>query len=176
MKYHIEQVIVVEGKADEAYLSSFIDAVYVTTNGYEIPKEEIEFLNNPKNKNGVIVLTDSDEAGKQIRNRLDELLTNKTNVEVDILKCNKKNKHGVAECEKEELMNVLERHFVAKKQTNELSLSDLTSLGIDSDKRRHLCKVLELGKCNSKTFLKRINYLGISQKEFSEELKKYGNQ
>ena len=123
MKYHIEQVIVVEGKADEAYLSSFIDAVYVTTNGYEIPKEEIEFLNNPKNKNGVIVLTDSDEAGKQIRNRLDNLLINKTHVEVDVVKCNKNNKHGVAECEKEELLNVFKRHFVEKKQSFHKRLS-----------------------------------------------------
>ena len=176
MKHHIDQVIVVEGKADEAYLSSFIDAVFVTTNGYEIPKEEIEFLNNPRNKNGVIVLTDSDEAGKQIRNRLDNLLINKTHVEVDVVKCNKNNKHGVAECEKEELLNVLKRHFVEKKQSFQLSLSDLVGLSIDKEKRDHLRKVFELGKCNSKAFLKRINYLNINKEELSKELNKYGNQ
>ena len=105
MKYHLDNIVVVEGKADEAYLSSFIDAVYVKTNGYEIPSKEIEFLNNPRNNKSIIVLTDSDAAGKEIRTRLNKLLKNPINVEVNILRCNKNGKHGVAECDKEEIRN-----------------------------------------------------------------------
>ncbi len=172
MKYYINNIIVVEGRNDESYLSSFIDAVFVVTNGYEIPNEEVAFLNNKRNVNPVIVLTDSDEAGKNIRNRLHSLITNKIDVEVDIVKCNKNNKHGVAECEQNELINVLKRHFTRKEETNSLQLNDLNELGIDKEKRIELCNELNLGICNSKTFLKRLNYLKITK----EELEKYGNK
>ena len=44
MKYFINKIIVVEGKEDVSYLSSFIDSEYIVTNGYELPKEEIEYI------------------------------------------------------------------------------------------------------------------------------------
>ena len=50
--YYFDGIIVVEGKSDVSYLSSFIDALYITTNGYEIPDEEIDFLKHySKQKN-----------------------------------------------------------------------------------------------------------------------------
>ena len=176
MKYSINEIIVVEGRNDESHLSSFIDAVFVVTNGYEIPRKEIEFLNNKRNKNSVIVLTDSDDAGKRVRAKVNDVLLNKINIEVDIVKCNKHNKHGVAECEKEELINVLKRHFVEKPEADQLYLKDLSKLNIDKPQRVFLCDKLHLGICNSKTFLKRLNYLHITKEELVDELKKYGNK
>ena len=172
MKYRISNVIVVEGKDDEAFLSSFIDAIYVKTNGYQIPKEEIDFLNNPRNQKPIIILTDSDEAGKQIRERINKLVNKGFNVEVDIIKCNKKNKHGVAECEREEVINALKEHIdnIILKET--ITNADIVSLDIGKSKREIICDELKLGLCNNKTFIKRLNYLGYTK----EELKKYGNK
>ena len=56
MKYCINNIIVVEGKEDASYLSSFIDAEYVTTNGYEIPVEEVDYLNEASKIYKTIVL------------------------------------------------------------------------------------------------------------------------
>ena len=103
MKYFFDGIIVLEGRNDESYLSSFIDSIYVVTNGYEIPIDEIGFINNKRNNKPVIILTDSDEAGKSIREKLDSKIYKAINIEVDILKCNKNGKHGVAECDKEEI-------------------------------------------------------------------------
>ncbi len=172
MKYHISNIIVVEGKDDEAYLSSFIDAVFVKTNGYVIPKEEICFLNNKRNNKPIIILTDSDEAGKTIRNRLSESVNNRINIEVNVLKCNKKNKHGVAECDKEEVLNALKEHIDTSNTSKKLTNADIVALEIDKDKRNQLCKELNLGICNNKTFIKRLNYLGYSK----VELQLYGNK
>ena len=36
-KYYFDGVIVVEGKSDVSYLSSFIDSRYFITNGYAVP-------------------------------------------------------------------------------------------------------------------------------------------
>lgn len=172
MKYHISNVIVVEGKDDEAFLSSFIDAIYVKTNGYQIPKEEIDFLNNPRNQKPIIILTDSDEAGKQIRERINKLVNKGLNVEVDIIKCNKKNKHGVAECEREEVINALKEHIDSMILKETITNADIVSLDIGKSKREIICDELKLGLCNNKTFIKRLNYLGYTK----EELKKYGNK
>lgn len=173
MKYYIDNIIVVEGHNDVSHLSSFIDALFVITNGYEIPKEEINFLNNKRNTKPVIVLTDSDEAGKSIRERLINALKRSINVEVDVVKCNRHNKHGIAECEKEEILRVLKEHVSDKSKAHtHIQASDLTSLGIDKEEREQLCKELDLGICNNKTFIKRLNYLGYT----IEELKQYGNK
>ena len=171
MKYHLDNIVVVEGKADEAYLSSFIDAVLVKTNGYEIPQKEIEFINNPRNNKPIIVLTDSDDAGKQIRSKLNALINKPLNVEVNILKCNKKGKHGVAECDKEEVINALKEHMTTKTRENNIDSSVISELNINCEKRNQLCDLLALGICNNKTFIKRLNYLGYTK----EELKKYGD-
>ncbi len=176
MKKTFNGVLVVEGSNDASYISSFVDAIIVTTNGYEIPKAELDFLSNlPKDKN-VFILTDSDEAGNKIRERLNQLIPTATNLYVEIDKCNKRNKHGVAECDKEELLKVLENHLIKHRNNGVLTLNDLYSIGLDDkNKRDYLSQKLHLGKCNNKTLLKRINYLGISLEEIKATLKDYGN-
>ena len=171
MKYYFDGIIVVEGRNDVSFLSSFIDSLFVVTNGYDIPIEEIEFLNNPRNKKPIIILTDSDEAGKEIRNRLNKCLNNPINVSVDILKCDKNGKHGVAECDKAEVINVLKEHFTKEPSKEYITLADLTGLGIDAEKREYLSKKLSLGICNNKTFIKRLEYLNYSLEEIEKELK-----
>ena len=47
-KYYFNGVIVVEGKSDVSYLSSFIDSLYFTTNGYDIYKCTSEQYYYPK--------------------------------------------------------------------------------------------------------------------------------
>ena len=61
----IAQVIVVEGKYDLIKLSSIVDALIITTDGFRIfkDKEKRELIKAVGEKNGVIILTDSDAAG-----------------------------------------------------------------------------------------------------------------
>ena len=116
MKYFIDGVIVVEGTGDSAYLSSFIDCLYVETNGYDLPNEEVCFLNNIPLDKKIIILTDSDDAGKVIRDRIKRKVKNSIDAVVDIKYCDKNGKHGIAECDKNEIINVLKEHFSDNKQ------------------------------------------------------------
>ena len=176
MKKTINDVIVVEGTNDASYISSFIEALIVVTNGYEIPNEEIDFLNHLPKDRKILILTDSDSAGEEIRKRINKIIANIENIFVDISKCNKNNKHGVAECDKEELLKVLDSFVTNKLDAGELTTSDLLKLGINSkDKRQYIAKELHLGKCNNKTLLKRINYLKIDMKTIEKIVGKYGN-
>ena len=88
MKFYIDGVIVVEGTNDGSYLSSFIDAMYVCTNGCETPEGELDFLREASKTKQIIILTDSDEAGMKIREKLNRILPNSENAIVDLSKCN----------------------------------------------------------------------------------------
>lgn len=163
MMYYFDGIIVVEGKSDVAYLSSFIDALYITTNGYEISDEEIDFLKHYSKQKKIIVLTDPDDAGECIRNKLSKLEFAYIDIKVNLAKCDKNGKHGIAECDKNELLNVLKEHLSTKETTKgQLTCSDLYRYGIvDNESRNSLCKKLHLGICNNKQLLKRLNYLNI---------------
>lgn len=68
----IKQAIIVEGKYDKIRLSNIVDAVIIPTNGFAIykDKETAELIRTLAKKTGIIILTDSDSAGLQIRNAL----------------------------------------------------------------------------------------------------------
>lgn len=65
----IDEAIIVEGKYDKIKLSSIVEAVIITTNGFGIFKdaEKLELIRYYAQKTGVIILTDSDAAGRKIR-------------------------------------------------------------------------------------------------------------
>lgn len=66
----IKEAIVVEGAYDKIKLSSVIDTIIITTDGFSIfkNKEKLQFLHTIAQKTGLIVMTDPDRAGFQIRN------------------------------------------------------------------------------------------------------------
>ena len=70
MKPKIKQAIIVEGKYDKIKLESIIDAVIITTEGFEVfnDRQKRELIKTMADKTGIIVLTDSDSAGFIIRN------------------------------------------------------------------------------------------------------------
>ena len=68
----IKEVIVVEGRYDKNTLAQIVDATVVTLGGFSVfnDKEKLAFLRRLAEKQGLIVLTDSDGAGFVIRNYL----------------------------------------------------------------------------------------------------------
>lgn len=75
---HIEQAVIVEGKYDKIKLSSILDAVIITTNGFSVMKnkEKLEIIRFYAQNKGIIILTDSDSAGFKIRNYLKGAIKN----------------------------------------------------------------------------------------------------
>ena len=71
-KLKIPYTVIVEGKYDKIKLASILDAEIFTTGGFEIFKqrEKVALFRAIAKKRPVIVLTDSDGAGKLIRSKL----------------------------------------------------------------------------------------------------------
>jgi len=68
-KIKIDRPIIVEGKYDKIKISSIVDADIITTEGFGIFKksEKLALIRKLAAPNGIIVMTDSDGAGTQIR-------------------------------------------------------------------------------------------------------------
>lgn len=68
----LQQAVIVEGKYDKIKLSALVDAPILQTDGFRIfkDKEKMALIRAFAQTTGVIILTDSDAAGFQIRNYL----------------------------------------------------------------------------------------------------------
>ena len=170
MKINLDGILVVEGKEDASYLSNYIASEMVTTNGFDIPKEVITYLKDKK----VIVLTDPDEAGLKIRQKLNELLPTAINVEIDIKKCIRNTKNGVAECDINEVLTKLKPYYIDKNNSqSDITINDLYNLGLmnNKDLRDEVSRRLNLGKCNAKTLYKRLLNNNIKLEQLCEIIK-----
>lgn len=72
----LKQAVIVEGKYDKIHLSQLVDAVIITTNGFGIYKDSdtAELIRHYAKTTGIIILTDSDSAGNQIRGRIKSIV------------------------------------------------------------------------------------------------------
>lgn len=75
----IKEAIVVEGIYDQNKINQLVDATVITTNGFRIykDKKKIEMIRRFAATTGIIIFTDSDRAGFQIRNYIKNLVGNK---------------------------------------------------------------------------------------------------
>lgn len=66
----IKEAVIVEGRYDKLKLSNILDTLIIETNGFGIykNKDKLEFIKRLAEERGIIIITDSDHSGFQIRN------------------------------------------------------------------------------------------------------------
>ncbi|MCD8390904.1 MAG: DUF4093 domain-containing protein [Firmicutes bacterium] len=74
--YKVKELIVTEGMYDKIKLSQYIDGAVFVTNGFTVftNKDMQKTIRRLGEKNGIVILTDSDSAGFKIRNFVKQLL------------------------------------------------------------------------------------------------------
>ena len=75
----IKEAIIVEGKYDKIRLSNIVDTLIIQTNGFSIfkDKQTRAFIEKAAYEFGIIILTDNDKAGFEIRNHIKGIIDNK---------------------------------------------------------------------------------------------------
>lgn len=173
----IKEVIVVEGKTDYTLLKSFLDVDIIITNGSEVSKDTLDLIKHTNETRGVIILTDPDYPGMQIRNKINSYTKGCKNAFVEKSKAIKGKKVGIAETRKEDILSALENVVTfTDVLVGDVSYSDLYELGFigkeeSKEKREYISNYFHLGWCNAKNFLKRINMFNISIDEIKEVMK-----
>lgn len=161
----ISQAVIVEGKYDKIKLSNIIDAFIIETNGFSIfkDKKKMQFIKKLANKQGIIILTDSDHAGFMIRNYIAAGIPKDkiTHVYIpDIIgkekrkdEPSKEGKLGVEGMTGEVLLNAFERANIQCKEilkdNNPIITADLYQLGLSGtpdakQNKKKLLKSLDL--------------------------------
>ncbi|NLK44978.1 MAG: ribonuclease M5 [Tissierellia bacterium] len=174
----IKEVIVVEGKDDITAVKAAIDAEVIATGGFGYKKEFIQTLKKIADKRGIIILTDPDYAGEQIRKDLSKHIKNCKHAFLPQGKALKKGDIGVENATKEDIIEAIQKarpNEVERKEefTKEELIKHGLSGGPDSrDKREKLGHILGIGYCNSKQLLNRLNNFGITREEFYEALER----
>lgn len=184
-----DKIIVVEGKYDIIKLSSVIDGVVIPTGGFQIfqDKEKQLLLRTLAEKNGIIILTDSDAAGFKIRrfihnickgqNVTDAYIPDLYGKEKRKIKPSKEGKLGVEGVPIEVIQEALNRAGAACRNT-EFSRKLITKMdffdwgltgGENSSKRREiLLKKLNLPEHLTTNSLVTILNAMLSYDEFME--------
>lgn len=184
--------IIVEGKYDKIKLSSIFDAVILTTDGFGIfkNKEKVQLIKKLSEKNGIIVLTDSDSAGGIIRSYLKNILSEDKIHHIFLPRIEGKERRktkfsgegllGVEGIDKETILKSFERFLPkeAPKNKKTISTAFLMSQGLSGGKdsalkRKYLLDRLNLPYCISTSTLKKVLSEISSEEDIANIMKDY---
>lgn len=179
-KFVLDAILVVEGKSDVLFLETFVKPIdFVITNGSEISKNTLNLIKEYSQRYKIVILTDPDFPGKKIRDIINSNIENCYNAFVSKSESIKKNKVGVAESTKEEVIKSLQNlHIFSKSSTSsEITLKELAEYGYfninQKEFRNYIANKYHFDEVNTKTFIKRINLLNIP---IEKELRDYGRK
>lgn len=176
----IKEVIVVEGKDDIAAVKKACDAEVIAVHGFGLNKNSIALIKRAAKDRGIIILTDPDYAGEQIRKRITAIIPNAKQAYIMREEGNRNGNIGVENASSESILRALQNAHAQNSQVrNEFKVSDLLDNGLmgksDSAQRRKIvCKKLGIGYCSADNLIKRLNNYAITREEFNlslEELK-----
>ncbi len=182
MKYN--EVIVVEGKNDQEKISRlFPGMLVITTNGSEISDDTINTLMTLSSTHEIILLLDPDYPGEKIRKLIEFHIPSCKHAFInkkDAISSNKK-KVGVEHAKDEVIVNSLNNLITKNNQKDLITYSMLITIGLAGDKsssilRNLISNYLNIGQPNAKSFLKRINMLGLSLDNLYEIMEKINTE
>lgn len=179
MKKKIKEIIVVEGRDDISAVKAAVDAEVIQVNGFAVRKKEnIEKIKIAEKNRGIIILTDPDYAGNEIRKYLHKFFPMAKDAYIRRIEGTKDGDIGVENASPEAIITALEKaRYTLSDEVQEIfTMPYLMECGLvggkeASEKRERVGGKLGIGYSNGKQFLSKLNRYGISKAEFEEALK-----
>ncbi len=176
MKDFIKEVIVVEGRDDIDAVQKAVSADVIATHGYGISRETVARIRNAYQTRGIIILTDPDYAGKEIRRRLTELFPDAGQAYISKNEALRGDDIGIENAAPDVICRAIEAAGrTLTEQRSEFDESDMIFYGLAADpnakaRRDFAGRKLGIGYGNAKAFLKRLNHYGITRQELEASL------
>lgn len=186
----INEVIIAEGKYDEAAIKQVCDATVITTRGFRIFKdaELRKWIRDIAKKRGIIVLTDSDGAGFKIRQYIESFVDKKyiKNAYIPTIKGKESRKEkpsaegllGVEGVPKDVIISALEKAGATPSEFSgeKITKTDLYAAGIYGkdncvERKRALLSRLSLPLRLSNTKLVEALNMTVTKEEFEQLVK-----
>lgn len=192
----IDSVVIVEGKYDKITLENIIDATIIPTDGFGIYKDrqKRELIKRLSEKNGAVIITDSDNAGMQIRSYIKSFCDCQKLINVYLPQISGKERRkaspskqgllGLEGMNEEIIVCALKKYgvpFSGEKKAVKITKADLFSVGLSgcensSQKRQDFLEFSGLPSgLSSGAFLDALNSL-FTLESFYAEVEKWRRQ
>ncbi len=176
----IKQVLIVEGRDDTCAVNRAVDVMTIETHGFGMSDEMWQRIDRAYRTSGIIILTDPDRAGENIRKKILERYPDAGQAFLPRDKALKKSNVGVENAKPEDIAEAIEKALKNMESQNyaeapdTFTTEDMDRFGLSggpgaSERRARLGDALGIGYGNGKTFLKRLNAFGIKREEFEEK-------
>lgn len=185
------RAIIVEGRDDVDAVSRACDTLIIPTHGFGIRESTWELMDKAYREIGVIILTDPDHAGEDIRRRLTERFPDAVQCYMAREDAEKADDIGIENARPEDIRAAVERalelHDAAgrgdtgatavKGSSREVTMRDLSELGLAgtdraSELRNAVTRELGIGYCNAKSLITRLKSFHIGYEELSEVIRR----
>lgn len=172
----LKEVLVVEGKMDIVAVNRAVEADCIITNGFHFNKKTLANIAAAYKKRGIIILTDPDTAGENIRTFLTKKFPNAKHAYIPKDEATANNDIGVEQASPESIKKALSKvRTLELNPRNEFNAAEMLKYGLSggeesSKLRDKIGAALGIGYGNVKTFVKRLNSYGVTREEFMEAL------
>lgn len=190
-KIKIEEIIVVEGRDDTAAIKRAVTAQTIETHGFGMNEEMWKRIDRAYKSYGVVLFTDPDRAGENIRRKIKERYPLCKEAFLPRREAVKKGNLGIENAAPEAIVEALlktrsiksaglpdedaeekgERLFTVR----DMDLNGLSSGKGSRKKREKIGEMLGIGYGNAKTFLSKLNGYGVTREEFYGAVQSIGD-
>lgn len=190
-KIKIEEIIVVEGRDDTAAIKRAVTAQTIETHGFGMNEEMWKRIDRAYKSCGVVLFTDPDRAGENIRRKIKERYPLCKEAFLPRREAVKKGNLGIENAAPEAIVEALLKTRSIKsaglpdedaeeKGARLFTVRDMDSNGLSSGKgsrkkREKIGEMLGIGYGNAKTFLSKLNGYGVTREEFYGAVQSIGD-
>lgn len=166
----IKELLVLEGKHDEARMRQLYDCDVILTNGLGIDEKTLEYIEVVAQTRGVIVFTDPDGPGEKIRRKIMERVPSARHCFIERERAIGKRNVGIEYGETDAIIEAIENAVTFSREADTISWAEYLASGMmgATALREKISRKLHIGTCNNKTMFKRLNMLQIT----AEDLRK----
>ena len=190
-KIKIEEIIVVEGRDDTTAIKRAVTAQTIETHGFGMNEEMWKRIDRAYKSCGVVLFTDPDRAGENIRRKIKERYPLCKEAFLPRREAVKKGNLGIENAAPEAIVEALLKTRSIKsaglpdedaeeKGARLFTVRDMDSNGLSSGKgsrkkREKIGEMLGIGYGNAKTFLSKLNRYGVTREEFYGAVQSIGD-
>lgn len=173
----IKEAIVVEGRDDESAIKRSIDAQIIITHGFGIREATFKLIEKAMDTTGVIIFTDPDYAGEEIRRRINTRIPGCKQAHLPRHEAMAGDNIGIENATDENILKALSKvHTINTSLVNvftrqDLVVNDLVGHPDAKERRIKLGALLGIGYGNGKQFLSRLNHYCVTKEQFERGIK-----
>ena len=173
----LKEVLIVEGKNDVAAVNRAIEADCIATGGFHLSRRILSDIAAAYKRRGIIILTDPDSAGENIRNFLTRKFPQARHAYIPRDEATADDDIGIEQAAPESIRRALSKvRTMEINPRTEFTAAEMIAFklsgGVDSSRLRDkVGAILGIGYGNVKTFVRRLNNYGVTRAEFLEALK-----